>query len=720
MRVRWIFFDDVWTGRCRAGRTAVERIVRKFRPLATIKRKVIFAFGFCAATMAAIGMFSEFSVSRMRIDIGTMYARNTLELAKLSNVTISVLNSRATLRRLQATRHVEDVESFAPVIRADLDEAEREWASYRRGDLPDDETRLLARRVNQLIAENRKYADEALAAFTEGRFDSGAAVVNEGADVASTLTRLLRDNVALSVLQAKRAADESAATATRIREISLALISTALLLAAIVSGALLRSILTPITHAVRIANDIASGKLDNRFAVDSHDEIGRLFRAMKKMERRLRQMIYYDPLTSTPNRVLFNQRLSEALAACSHGALVGAMMIDIDRFKGINDTLGHATGDRLLREAAGRLTACVRPSDTVARLGGDEFAVLLPHIEDTRQAEEIAAAIIARFDECFELDGKEVFVSCSIGIALYPPDGASADDLMKFADSAMYLAKRSGRRGFRFYTKELTATAAWNLTIESELRRAIERGEFELHYQPKVSLRSGEIVGSEALLRWHRPGVGLVPPSTFIPVAEEAGLIVDLGEWVLREACRTAAEWNAEGAVVHKIAANLSARQFQCGDIVRSIDAILAETGCRPEWIEIEITESLLLAENATILGVLSSFKERGISIAIDDFGTGYASLSYLAQFPIDTLKIDRSFVQKVNVDRRHAELVKAIVSIGQCLGLQIVAEGVETSEQVSFLLASGCEIGQGFLYGKPLCKAAIRSLPPVLCAHGA
>jgi diguanylate cyclase (GGDEF)-like protein len=662
--------------------------------------------------MASIGLFSEFSVSRMRSDVDAMYGRNTLELAKLSNVAIAVLNSRATLRRLQATRLVGDVKAFAPGIRADLDAADREWTSYYIGRLPDDRARALALHLGALIAENRKYANEALAAFTEGHFNSGANAVNRGADVAAALTGVLRDNMTLSLQEAKGASDEITLTANRIQEISFALVSAALLLAAVVSGALLRSILSSLNRAVSFANDIASGELDNRFAVDSRDEIGRLFLAMKKMERRLRQMIYYDPLTSTPNRILFNQRLSEAIAESSHGALVGVMMIDIDRFKGINDTLGHAAGDELLREAAGRLTACVGPSGTVARLGGDEFAVLLPRIEDRSQAERIATAIIEKFDECFQVSGKEVFVSCSIGIALYPPDGVNPGDLMKFADSAMYLAKRSGRRGFRFYNKELTATAARNLTIESDLRRGIERDEFELHYQPKVSLKSGEIVGSEALLRWCRPGVGLIAPSVFIPVAEEVGLIEELGEWVLREACRTAAEWNADGAVPHKIAANLSARQFQFGDIVRSIDAILRETGCRPEWIELEITESLLLAENSAISSVLSSFKERGLSIAIDDFGTGYASLSYLAHFPIDTLKIDKSFVQKVTIDGRYAELVKAIVSIGQCLGLQVVAEGVETVEQASFLAASGCEIGQGFLYGRPLRKAAIGSLP--------
>jgi EAL domain-containing protein (putative c-di-GMP-specific phosphodiesterase class I) len=308
-----------------------------------------------------------------------------------------------------------------------------------------------------------------------------------------------------------------------------------------------------------------------------------------------------------------------------------------------------------------------------------------------------------------------VFVSCSIGIALYPADSVEADDLMKYADSAMYLAKRSGRRSFRFYSKDLTVDATAHLLLESELRHAIERGELELHYQPKVSLRDNEVIGSEALLRWKRPGVGLVPPSQFIPIAEETGLIADLGKWVLREACRTAAEWNAGDAALHKVAVNLSARQFQFRDLAGMVGEILDETACRPEWLELEITESVLLEEDGSILSTLSALKCMGLSIAIDDFGTGYSALSYLARFPIDTLKIDRSFVQKMTTDRRHAELVKAILLIAQCLGQQVVAEGVETAEQGTFLQVNGCQVAQGFLYSKPLPKPDMTLMPRYL-----
>lgn len=427
--------------------------------------------------------------------------------------------------------------------------------------------------------------------------------------------------------------------------------------------------------------------------------------------QKIHQMAFYDSLTTLPNRALFHDRLRQMIADSAEcGQLAGVMLIDIDHFKAVNDTMGHPIGDELLCQSALRLNSNARACDTVARLGGDEFAILLPQLHHRDDLSQIASRILETFSDGFVLDGKEVFISCSIGIAVYPDDSIDANDLVKFADSAMYLAKRSGRSSFRFYSKDLTASAERRLTLEMELRRAIERGELQVSYQPKVLLHNSMMIGSEALLRWRHAELGFVPPSQFIPIAEETGLIGDLGRWVLREACQTAAELNTGDRPLHKVAINLSAREFQGQDLVRTVADVLVKTGCQPGWIELEITESLLLDENNRTLETLSALQAMGITIAIDDFGTGYSALSYLTHFPIDTLKIDRSFIN--SDDKRSAELVKAILSIARCLGQKVVAEGVETTKQARFLTANGCDAAQGFLYSKALPKMEILKLP--------
>lgn len=440
--------------------------------------------------------------------------------------------------------------------------------------------------------------------------------------------------------------------------------------------------------------------------------VGRDITELNNFRRKIHQMAFYDNLTALPNRALFNDRLHQVLHDAEwHGQLAGVMLLDLDRFKAINDSLGHPAGDALLREAALRLTFCVRIYDTVARLGGDEFAILLPDIRSGDDLGRVASKILTAFNEPFLLEGTEVFVSTSIGIAVYPDDDTDPNGLIKQADSAMYFAKRSGRNNFRFYSKDLTASADEKLSLESELRRALERNELELYYQPKVRLGDNMLVGSEALLRWNNPQRGIVPPNQFISIAEDSGLIIEIGQWVLRDACRTACDWNGAQKPLHKVAINLSARQFQSHDLVSTVRDILEETGCQPQWIELEITESLLLDEHGQVLEMLKSFNAMGVTIAIDDFGTGYSSLSYLARFPINTLKIDRSFIGSLTTEHFRAELVKAILSIARCLGQEVVAEGVETLEQAAFLQAHGCQVAQGYLYSKPVPKAEFQAL---------
>ncbi len=440
--------------------------------------------------------------------------------------------------------------------------------------------------------------------------------------------------------------------------------------------------------------------------------VGRDISELYAIRKEIHRMAFFDPLTDLPNRSLFNDRIHQILADASyHHQMAGLMMIDMDRFKVVNDTMGHAIGDELLRETGARLSGCVRTYDTVARLGGDEFAVILPDIRHADDLARIANKMRSVFDAPFFLNGKEVFVSCSIGIALFPDDSTDPDDLLKFADSAMYVAKRTGRNTFRFYSKEMTEVANERLMLESELRRAIARDELALMYQPKFDLASRQTTGSEALLRWNHPGRGMISPEKFIPIAEDSGLILELGEWVLREACRTASNLNSPGRPLHKVAINLSARQFQTSDLVGAVALILKETECRPQWIELEITESLLLDEGSGAIDVLIAFRSMGITIAIDDFGTGYSSLSYLARFPINTLKIDRSFVFSLENDPSRAELVKAILSFARSMGQEVVAEGVETRGQADFLLAHGCHIAQGFWFSRPVSKAHLIAL---------
>jgi diguanylate cyclase (GGDEF)-like protein/PAS domain S-box-containing protein len=422
----------------------------------------------------------------------------------------------------------------------------------------------------------------------------------------------------------------------------------------------------------------------------------------KASEERIRYLAQYDVLTGLPNRTVFRDRVSQAIAQAQRsGVQVAVMFLDLDHFKNINDSLGHETGDELLKSAAQRLRGCLRAGDTAARLGGDEFVICLPTLSEAQHAINIAEKVLDALRQPFSLDGNELHVRGSLGISLYPCDGIDADSLMRAADAAMYHAKEKGRDSFRFFTAELNQAAQRRLEVANRLYEALQRGEFVMHYQPKIELRTGRIFGAEALIRWPQPGGGFIGPNEFIKVAEETGLIAPLGEWILRESCAEAARWHANGHEGVTVAVNLSPQQLLRPGFPEIAKRVLAETGLPPQSLELEITEGVLMAKTAENASALDSLAAMGIGLAIDDFGTGYSSLAYLQRFPINVLKIDRSFTDGLGSDAGDTAIVTAIIAMAHSLRLHVVAEGVETAEQALFLKSHGCEAAQGYHFSK-------------------
>ena len=428
----------------------------------------------------------------------------------------------------------------------------------------------------------------------------------------------------------------------------------------------------------------------------------------KASEQRIHRLAYYDALTHLPNRTLFQDRLHTALQSAERQKTwVVLMFLDLDRFKPINDSLGHAAGDRMLKEMATRLLGCVADDDTVARMGGDEFTLLLQPRTSREMALNraiaVAEQILASLVRPFVLEGREFFVTASIGIALSPQDGNELSQLMKNADTAMYHAKERGKNNFQFYQADMNASALERLELESDLRHALEQNEFVLYYQPQFSGDGQRLTGAEALLRWRHPRRGLVPPGDFIPVLEELGLVVDVGDWVISEACRQLKTWHQAKVRVPKVSVNISARQFSDGQLGTRIANILRSTGLPPACLELELTESILMREVSEAMQILAGLKNLGLSIAVDDFGTGYSSLNYLKQFPIDVLKIDRTFVDGLPCGEQDAQIARAIIAMAHSLNLSVIAEGVETHEQLDFLREHGCDEVQGYLCGRPM-----------------
>jgi diguanylate cyclase (GGDEF)-like protein len=412
----------------------------------------------------------------------------------------------------------------------------------------------------------------------------------------------------------------------------------------------------------------------------------------------------HDALTDLPNRLLLADRLARALAlAHRHYRRLAVLFLDIDHFKSINDSLGHQRGDELLRAVAHELVGCVRTSDTVSRHGGDEFVVLLAEMERGEDAAVCARKIIAALARPHMLSGHELRITVSIGISVYPDDGDDAETLLKTADMALYQAKDEGRDGYQFFTPDLNVRAVERRSIEVGLRKALDRREFELHYQPKMNLKTGAVIGAEALIRWRHPDRGLVDPAQFVPIAEECGLIKPIGRWVVREACLQAQAWQDAGLGPIPVSVNVSAVEFGAKDFLSNLIEILKETALDPRYLEVELTESVLMAHLEASDAMLHALKKLGVQLAIDDFGTGWSSLSYLRHFPIDALKIDQSFVQGITSSSGTAPIVSAMISMGKSLKLRVIAEGIETRDQLAFLQGEDCVEGQGYLFSRPV-----------------
>jgi diguanylate cyclase (GGDEF)-like protein len=437
----------------------------------------------------------------------------------------------------------------------------------------------------------------------------------------------------------------------------------------------------------------------------------------KLAEERIQHLATHDGLTGLPNRLMFNQLLTMQIQSSQRaGRRFAVLFIDLDRFKLINDTLGHEAGDSLLKELSSRFRQALRTSDIIARLGGDEFVVLIPELGDEKQAAEVARKLLAAAVRPMVLAGQECRVSASVGIALYPNDGTDEQALLKNADSAMYLAKEEGKNNFQFYSTSIGAEAMDRLSVEMGLRHALERNEFEIHYQAKLDLRSGQVSGTEALLRWNNPSLGQVPPVHFIHVAEESGLIVPIGKWVLRTACEQNMAWQGQGMRPIRMAVNLSARQFSDRNLVDDIAVILAETGMPASLLELEITEGMVAHNPQQAVLTLQAIKQLGVRLAIDDFGTGYSSLGQLRNFPIHVLKIDRSFIRELESKAEDRAIVEAVVAMGKTLRMTVVAEGVETAGQQDFLLHAGCDEVQGFHISRPIAAEAFARFFETAC----
>jgi diguanylate cyclase (GGDEF)-like protein len=484
-----------------------------------------------------------------------------------------------------------------------------------------------------------------------------------------------------------------------------------LLFATAISLAFRKAVLRPLRSLEEAISQVNKGRREQRAQIFADDEIGVICKTFNglldlqaEQNEEIRILAYHDALTGLPNRLLVQDRFAQAVAYAERAeSKIALLFLDLDNFKNINDSLGHAVGDELIKSVALRMRECVRDTDTISRLGGDEFLVVLPNLADPEAAAPILSKMMSRLVEPFAIDGHDLATSVSVGIAIYPDDGKDFDTLMKKSDTAMYWAKDAGRSTYRYFDEQMNVEAVERLSIGSGLRRALEQGEFVVYYQPQLDLASGAVIGAEALIRWRHPERGLVPPGRFIGIAEDSRLIVPIGEWVLREACRQTMAWQRAGLPEITIAVNMSAVQFKRGDVEQTVIRALKDAGLDPARLELELTESILIQDAENVLAAVRRLKALGVKLSIDDFGTGYSSLSYLKRFDIDKLKVDQSFIRDLDSDPDDVAIVRAIVEMARSLNLTTIAEGVETAGLLEHVRRLNIDEAQGYYFARPL-----------------
>ncbi|WP_158292296.1 putative bifunctional diguanylate cyclase/phosphodiesterase [Paracraurococcus ruber] len=652
------------------------------------QRNLNWILGTQGVVIASVNAIAEAQLSFERADRAAHESRRAADLDSAEAAAKRFRAEADTLMRaLQRSLETED--SFAPVL-----QGTRDW--IRQTDL----------RLPGSIAEG--HAELLREDLLEAQRD------DQQQDIARAVAAIM-----LSAEQARRGA---MAYATTTQTVVIALVLGSLACCLCIGLFLVRQVLHPLRALTNATGHVAAGNLERPVeGVDRADEVGEIATALDALRRgtlqareaqqladaeraaaaeRIGYLAHHDPLTSLPNRVLLHERLQQAMAVARHnGQSIALLWIDLDRFKAVNDSFGHSAGDALLRELARRLSGAIRATDTVARLGGDEFIIIQTAMERPQDAESLAARLITLLSEPVDLEhGRQAVVSASIGIAVFPEDGATCETLLANADLAMYRVKGESRNGYAFFRAEMDRASQDRCALEQELRFALARGQLSLEYQPQVDMASGRVHGFEALLRWSLPERGSVRPDVFIPVAEASGAIVSIGAWVLEEACREASEWHEP----MRISVNVSTAQFQQGDFAELVSRTLVATGLDASRLEIEVTESMLSRDPARMLEVLNRLRAMGVSVAMDDFGTGYSSLATLRAFPFNRLKIDRSFVRDLEVNREAAAIVHGVLGLAKALSLPVVAEGVETEQQSEFLRTAGCDEAQGYLFGKP------------------